>query len=843
MNGDINEYEYNNYEYDNNINFSLRYRDKIKLKKELKNDKYTNIFNTYNKTSLITDIEKKYNSDIVNILIFVNPKYLNNVNEKYFKPNNFINLIENFNLFDYKKILSIINYLLLNYQEEIKHIVLNIFVFLYTINKKLIYKQAGIIDYIIYFLDIVDEFKQKVKIQYNQLDKIKFNLEKLYDSKCNLNIKLELYIYLNTDSSLIIDWIIDNYDYQYILKNLEKCLKQKTKIIIKETDIIKILKLFIKTDNTINKNIWTLTKIPELLLENDYFIALKLFENYFKNNEDFLKIFASKIINLIIEFDKLKLNILLEDHFIFDLIISNKYIGHFLMTNDKYIDYFISKGFKLLYKNFNLLIDENFNLRRFKRRLKKNKNIFKQDISLSKKNFFNNLIKLDIPLNNKIIVNFLEYIEFDKIIDYYKKRADVDSIIPFLIKNNNYEFLDKLISNNIITLEHYKKNFSTYIKNINCSYSRYYNYTKNKILSIYKYNQKKYSVISFGKFFNLYIQTLNVNKLKYVFKLYNITKKIFNPNTIFNKIYNIYDKYYYYHCDSMITILEYLKPFIKNYNKIFDSLDNIDKIIEYSRTISLNEIKKIREYNKNFKLNLDFIKDYGIRNKDKDQDNYIGMVEYIIEEFNKMNKTEQDNIYTMYQNFLNNFIIDFNFSTCNNDKINNLLDSSIILKNMFNQSNIYNLFYYNTELISNNIYFFEKHNLFTFDLYTNTFFICCIEYNSHFDLIKYAFKKTPYVKYKTYNYIKCMGEYFKNKVVCDKGNYYRNSTKYDISLYLLYSSIANSIKAENIIYPDNPIYNSNTNVPIDIQNIKNYLTEYLFENIVLTDDNNILDEL
>ncbi len=54
MNGDINEYEYNNYEYDNNINFSLRYRDKIKLKKELKNDKYTNIFNTYNKTSLIT---------------------------------------------------------------------------------------------------------------------------------------------------------------------------------------------------------------------------------------------------------------------------------------------------------------------------------------------------------------------------------------------------------------------------------------------------------------------------------------------------------------------------------------------------------------------------------------------------------------------------------------------------------------------------------------------------------------------------------------------------------------------------------------------------------------------
>jgi hypothetical protein len=136
----------------------------------------------------------------------------------------------------------------------------------------------------------------------------------------------------------------------------------------------------------------------------------------------------------------------------------------------------------------------------------------------------------------------------------------------------------------------------------------------------------------------------------------------------------------------MISILEYLKPFIKNYNKIFDSLENINKIIEYSRTISLNEIKKIREYNKNFKLNLDLLKDYGYKNKDKDY--YIDMIEYIGQEFNKMDKSEQDSVYTMYKSFLNNFIIEFNFSNCNNDKIINLFNRHIISLNTINNHSV-----------------------------------------------------------------------------------------------------------------------------------------------------------
>ena len=55
---------------------------------------------------------------------------------------------------------------------------------------------------------------------------------------------------------------------------------------------------------------------------------------------------------------------------------------------------------------------------------------------------------------------FLNFIPYDKIINFYKKSGDIDELIPYIIYKRKYDLLDKLFQLDIISLEHYKNNFS-----------------------------------------------------------------------------------------------------------------------------------------------------------------------------------------------------------------------------------------------------------------------------------------------------------------------------------------------------------------------------------------------
>ena len=76
----------------------------------------------------------------------------------------------------------------------------------------------------------------------------------------------------------------------------------------------------------------------------------------------------------------------------------------------------------------------------------------------------------------------------------------------------------------------------------------------------------------------------------------------------------------------------------------------------------------------------------------------------------------------------------------------------------------------------------EKCNFFNFNIYTNTFLICSLT-SENYDLVKYSLEKTPYLKFKTYNYIKSVIEYLKIKIADMKNNYYDYSKKYYIKKY------------------------------------------------------------
>lgn len=818
--------------YFDTTNFNtINWYEKKYIKNKINNIDFINSLTVFPKNNIILDLEKHYNNDIVTILLCTKSSLINTIDIRYFIPCNLIDLINNVNIFHEKRIIKIISNLLLKYSEIIKKIMLYEFTLLYKINKNI--RQIYVIDYIINYLEIVDEFKKNTG--YKQLFDICNKKPKINFLNINCNIDSNLDFYLNTSNSLIIKWIIKNFSRKKIFNNLKKCLNEK-KCLIKESDMINILKLYLNSEGFISKNIWLYTIIPEKLLTHKYLYAFKLFEKYYKNNN--IK-YSNKITGIIIGYIKEsnteELDILLKHEYIHTMILQNYIVLDFIICSIKYIDNFIKIGFKLPVDYLNKLLKSQY-FNKYSRIKKINKNInkyLKQDLNTTLKNIYNNLIKLNIPLNDLIISHFINIIPEEKIINFYNKTSDIDELIPCIIYKKKYSLLDKLFESKIILLEHYKNKFDFYIKKI---YKNKYCSDELDILKIYKYNQQKYSIIPFNKIIKIGLKIRSLDEIKKIFKLYkNIVIKI-DFKIVLNKLLdnNFYPFYISKKKDSLIKILEYLKPFIKNYKYIFDNQTNINKIIGNSVELTLYEIKKIKEYKPDYKLNLELINCTSYR----DLNNLLEIVEYILKEFNNKNITEKIKVSPMYNKFFKNFLQYFDFSENNIKKIILLSNKYLSFNNILNQKNLYELLHKYTFTLKKFI-LLEEANFFKFDIYTNIYIICHLD-NNKLELLKYSIQKTPYLKYKTYNYLKSFMEYYKLNVT---RNEYKYSYYFYSKTYILFSYILKIIPENNIIYPNHSLYKYKPNRPDYIDDIKNDLVDILFCNFPQTNDNNILDEL
>ena len=209
------------------------------IKKKINNINFISSLTIFPKNKIILDLEKYYNNDIGTILLCTKLSLINNIDIRYFIPSNLIDLINNVNIFEEKQLIKIISNLLLKYSEIIKKIMLDELVLLYKFNKN--NRQILIIDYIINYLEIVDEFK--TKINYKQLYEIT-NEEQLFNiNNIKFNIKSNSGLCLNTTDSLLINWIIKKFSKNKILNCLklfvEKLLvKYIYKILLKNTNVL-----------------------------------------------------------------------------------------------------------------------------------------------------------------------------------------------------------------------------------------------------------------------------------------------------------------------------------------------------------------------------------------------------------------------------------------------------------------------------------------------------------------------------------------------------------------------------------------------------------------------------
>ncbi len=799
-------------------------REINKIKKNInnsinKNDELALIFKTFSENKLIKDLEKTNNLDIGSLLIILNPEYFNQIDNKYFIPININLLIIKADQFNTNKILSIISTLLINHSGTINYNWIQnefmIFIKMFRDNYRYSNKQKIIIDYLINYFNLADFFKRNTL--YKQLHEFT-KYDKMY-------VKTPIHQLLNTTDSKIIDWIIKNKEKDKIILNLEKLLNFKI-CLIKEVDVIKILQLFVNKNNEISRNLWFNTNIPVKLLEKDYYNAFKLFEkhliksNYYYITSKFRNLFK----NLFEKFDKNKLDVLLTNDYILYFLFEDV---EFIMKNKDNFDYFISKGYRLTLGKLNDLLRYEYS-------------------NSTTKIIYNNLLKLGIPLNDKIISYFLPLIDENKIISFYSKTGDITQIIKSIILNKKYNLLDKLIKLNLISLSEYKKKLNYVIKTINFFYGNKIE-QYNKQLYIYYQNQKKYSIVNPVNVIILILKTRNEKIMKKIFKYFNYTKPVISYNDVINVICE--NKYYlYFKGVSYINILEFLSPYIIDYNKIFDNTDAINMMVEKSLGIKLDELKLYKQYNKNYTFNFNQISE---NIKYYNNDDFIEILNYGLSEYHKqIDKLELQN----FKDILNKLLYKFNFLPNHINIVTNWINKYPIVKDIINSKNIHSLILIYECFELNNLIFFESIGLFDFNINTNTFLLSTF-FEIKPEVISYSLEKTPYLKYKTWNFIKEILKKLKDivediKVQKNIRRYRIRNWGYNlvnnntIKIYYILKNFLDKLNPQtDIIYPENNIYNSKINLD-NIQFIKEDLIEqYTHFNIDFSNEKNILDEL
>ncbi len=790
---------------------------------------------------------------ILNLLFIKKINYVNEIDAKYFSDIKYVSLItKHVDKFTIKKLSEIV---LKIYEKnsEIKLALISYFTYDFSV-KSINFNKKFFINYLIDISGLNDYPTIKglpLSISYI-VDNINIDYElEYYNIKNNNKLKNNnLFILLDTTDEKIINYLIKKFKPVQIITSLEKVLNKKNKNIT-ENIVYKILSYYEK------KKIFTYRNINKYPIFVDKLINCQYYEcvNFFKNN--LYHIYDNKsLINIFSSGDINKIKYLIEDDIMLEIVNNSFEIWDFVLAKDELTNLFIEKRIyiprdyfdytfpikKNPFKNGNTqdFFYKNIILKLYGKNNEKPYEELKNNLI---KNFILNIKKFDVPLDNALICNFFNYLTVDEIIKYYEKHSDPDDLIIRLLYFEKYTIIDKLLEKNVLTLDEYKNKFRQYINRIGGKY--YIKTRSDKIFRICKYNIEKYDINLKNFLIKIALDVENTKIIKYLSKKYKKLKlsenKIIQSITSKNYYYNRYKK----NKMSKIHFLETIKPFVKNFKKIIED-NSVIKIISLDCSNGLEKIKKLKTYFPNIKLclsELNYI--YG--------NEYYPILMYYFEEQLDETKKDEDkifyeiepskipNLFSEFDDYLFRKIINSNFT----ELVIKYFDKKNLL-NIFTKESIYQFISQNYYCTLSMIKFFEKIGFLKIDNYFITFIICYLysinESGNQNNIITYCLNKNPFIKIKTYNYLKDKLTYFKNELASikkTKSNYYKLSVKKNLN-YL--TMILDSIKEENIIYPDNPLYNEKENIT-NISQIKNIFNDYLFDHINKTDENNIIDEL
>lgn len=448
--------------------------------------------------------------------------------------------------------------------------------------------------------------------------------------------------------------------------------------------------------------------------------------------------------------------------------------------------------------------------------------------------FLINIQKLEIPITYNIIGNFVNYFNDDELFVLFEKyKINIENIFPYLIYNYKWKIISKILKKEnkkiFYDIKDYVKKFKKFIRTAFQSIE----YKYDKFKKIYKYNIVKYNVKpdSILKKICLVYKDLSlvkilVEKCNIFFSLDDIYNYLLNENNIRNKKINQNNIFY---------ILEFLITKNNDILKVFDN-NKIIKLLSYgNNSLDKKVIDNLLNYINNSKNTNKYILELDKFNFDSfNKEHNFSIVKYLL-----------DNDKIEISNYSFDDLINLLYYPCGEDIYNNYISKNIKI-NLHESLYIY--------IIYNHIEFNKVDNIFKImnikqDHYTNTIIIFSYSFNDYYTpydmLISNFLIKHPYLTEKTYNYLKCVHIYYKNKLDLINNNQLNVSSwekRHIVTCNYLYEHTFSFLKDNNIIRKNNILYNQKINRPPNMNTIKND-KDYLFSLFLKTEENNILDEI
>ncbi len=871
------EIEYSDNNSDNkNSNFDIRKRDLIFIKNYLKKIKFQYMLKENKYHDELKKLGEEYDSDPIEIILRLKLKYEEFIDLKYFTPKNLKSLIQYSKNISETRIFEILNYVIFNNSKNkmILHLQIVLKDGMFKVKNTL---QSLIIDYLINYLDpfgniFVSEIYGKYNLSQSSNKKIDTEYFKLHNNILNkeqVDIT-DSYIFLkknnknlhnilNTTNSKIIDWLILNEGKWTILDALEKLLKTKDKILIEENDIIKILKLFIKKDGSINRDIYFVSDIIILLVKHIFMYALKIIIpniDIIKDNHFKVEI-LEQFINILNTHDEKKIKYILSFDFV-NIFIDKRLIWDVVLFNEKLTDIFISKGKTIPYSYLSerfkeKCVRDSFTLGTIHRYIDRHKFIRYSDFKkyLDKKTksdniaiFYKNICKFNLPPNDKIFKNFIKFIPEKDIIAFYKKKSCIEELIPYIIYVGKYDLLDKIFEEGIYDKESYVKNFKKYIINIFGNIQYRYKLKIGLVFKLYSSN-KRYGV----KYDSFLLK--NIIKYDNMIILKRLISKNKNISINSKMIENIINEQSYYRIKNLDGIINYLKPYIKKYDKMMSNITTVTNLSKKISKLTLEKIIEFKQFCPDFKIDFNIDNRYDTKyDFDVSDENLIKLITYMVEEnfVTNNNSSSSNKIFNTDFNSILNFICNNDISEKTFGKItelyNKYLKGNIVIKKNMILEKLYNDFYRSRKFLE----IYTNLELFKHSLYSNTFIISFIGNDDYGRAIEFCLKNYPYLTFRGYNYLKSIIKKYKNKIENLVNNNNRRSSYYKnnlISNLEYYQKIIKLVPEKNIIQTkDLRLYiDLDKERPSNILRIKADLENYLFDDIEKTEENNILLDL
>lgn len=855
--------------YYNKLQYTYLNKDDINnIKKKLSSNNFVDLIKKHDEKyhNILKELQNDYDMDPLEILFKIRFKDIENIDANYYNLDNIKYLLLKSNYFTELGLLNILGSLVCKYNlnQIISSLKLN------NVNKIKISNKNRllVIDYIINYHDPEKKYlDHKIHAKYEMTNYIGGKVDLYYNNlynkiNCLQNIqndnlvatkeyilkdKKNIHYYLNTENSDVINWIIKNQNKKVIIVGLDKLLKSN-EIKIKEQDVINILKLFINKNGKILKSIDYSTSISENLIKHCYLIAYNLFETQHIDNTRYIFQLEREIIYVLKSGDEKKIKYLLKSE-VGKQIVNNNIFWDIILFNIELTKVIISEGITLPYKYINDRFTNTCVVNSFVLTSPRKYGInyytnIKSYIKNNKKNdniaiYYNNLCKFNIPLNDNLICNFIKYIPIKSIINFYKKTSDVDVLLPYIIYTNYYQLLDKLIEENIYEIGLFKKNFKKYLKKITGN-NRY----DNKIGLIYKaYSSgKKYGIKPDSYLLIMVIKYGNKIMLKNILKS-NKNYKI-NVDTIKRLLK---DNNYSYRIKKFGEILDYIQPWVKNFNLIYSDIVFVNKIAKTYGKLSLEKIIDLNSKCPEFIINLTEGYEY---NFDYSKENLINVFEYIFKNnFTVSKGITHKSVFNINFTGLINLLCYNKYTRIMSDKFIELYNKYLLKDNkeyIIPKNKIFEQLYENTYKTVVLLDMYTKLGFFKHNIYTNTFMVCISGgYEDCSRILEYCFKICPYLQQRTYFYLESVLLKYKNLInnsTRKKSTYYIKSLHSKVEYY---QDLIKLIPKSNIISSDNlhKYIDIEKERPDRINHMKLDFSDYMFDDIVCTDQNNILLDL